>query len=237
MLWADLHTHTIYSHGKNTPEEVVLAALSRGLSRIAISEHGPKHMFFPVKWPQLLALRRDIDRLQDTYGGRIDIRMGLEANLLGDGITDVPEDQSIFDFVLFGYHKGTWPVDAVSRKWMRGLLFRQREKHAKENAQAYIHAMENTKKLLAITHPGTYIPVDIDMLAHAAKAHDVALEINEAHKNMAPEDVKIVLSAGAKLLISSDAHRAERVGRCPYSIALARDAGALGRVINWKEDE
>jgi len=236
MLTADLHTHTTYSHGKGSVEENVRAAIGCGLKRIAISEHGPRHMFFPVQWPELIKLRREIDRMNSVYGNQIEVLMGLEANLLGDGLTDVPEDTSIFDFVLLGYHKGTFPTDAISRGWWRSLVFRQRAgAHAADNAAAYTHAMDSTEKLLAITHPGTYIPVDIPALARAAAAHGVALELNEGHHSMTLGDVLAAKAEGASFLISSDAHRPDRVGRVPQSLALAREAGVLDRVINWDD--
>lgn len=237
MLIADYHTHTRYSHGKGEPEDIVRAAIAQGLKRIAISEHGPKHLFFPVKWEALLELRREVDRLQDAYGSTIRVELGLEANILGSGVTDVPEDDSIFDFVLFGYHKGTLPVDAVSRRWMRSFFGRQnREKRGRENAEAYARAMDNTKKLFAITHPDTYIPVDVACLAREAAERGIALELNEAHKNFTLEQAQTAYAQGCSFIASSDAHRPERVGRCENSIALAREAGILHRVINWEED-
>ena len=36
---SDLHTHTIYSDGNNTPEEMIRSAISAGLDRIGISDH------------------------------------------------------------------------------------------------------------------------------------------------------------------------------------------------------
>ena len=51
----DYHTHTIYSpgplrsHGKGTPEENVQAAIEKGLTGIAISEHGPGHLTYGIK--------------------------------------------------------------------------------------------------------------------------------------------------------------------------------------------
>ena len=35
----NLHTHTTYTDGKNTPEEVVLEALARGFDSVGFSEH------------------------------------------------------------------------------------------------------------------------------------------------------------------------------------------------------
>lgn len=233
MLVTDYHTHTQYSHGKGTVEENVLAGIFRGLRRLGIAEHGPGHLFFPVKWEALLRLRREIDRMNEKYGGQIEVLMGLEANLLGEGATDIPADTSIFDFMLLGYHKGTAPVDRISRGWMRALLFRQGKRHAKPNAEAYLRAMDAAPGLLGITHPGTYIPVDIRMLAEGAAARGVALELNESHHSMSLDDLRIAQEAGASFFLGSDAHRPERVGVVTNSLALAKEAGALGRVINW----
>ena len=43
IITADYHTHTNYSHGKGTPEENVLAAIEKGLRRIAISGDGANY--------------------------------------------------------------------------------------------------------------------------------------------------------------------------------------------------
>lgn len=236
MLTADMHTHTVYSHGKGTVEDNVRAAIEKGLKRIGVADHGPKHLFFPVKWDALLQLRRDVDSMNKKYGSDIEVLMGIEANLLGDGLTDVPEDDSLFDYVLLGYHKGAFPVDAISRGWTRNILFKQNAaRHGERNAMAYAHAMDNTKKLFAITHPGIYIPVNIPLLAQEAAKHGVALEINESHFNATIKDLQAMKAAGAKLLISSDAHRPGRVGNTPKSIALAREAGVLECVVNYAQ--
>ena len=42
-VFADYHTHTVYSHGKNTVEENVVAAINANLKKIAISEHASSH--------------------------------------------------------------------------------------------------------------------------------------------------------------------------------------------------
>ncbi|MBO5357854.1 MAG: hypothetical protein J6A78_00855 [Clostridia bacterium] len=39
----NLHTHTTYADGKDTPEELVLEAITRGFSSIRFSEHSSMH--------------------------------------------------------------------------------------------------------------------------------------------------------------------------------------------------
>ena len=49
----DLHTHTIYSHGKGTIEENAQAAKEKGLEGIAITDHGFSHPAFGMKRKKL----------------------------------------------------------------------------------------------------------------------------------------------------------------------------------------
>ena len=49
ILTADYHTHTPYSHGKNTVLENVTAAKKLGLKEIAITDHGFNHLHFRLK--------------------------------------------------------------------------------------------------------------------------------------------------------------------------------------------
>ena len=39
MIFEDFHTHTTFCDGKNTPEEMVLAAIEKGMPRIGFSGH------------------------------------------------------------------------------------------------------------------------------------------------------------------------------------------------------
>ena len=48
MILQDLHTHTTYCDGKNTPEEMVKAAIEKGLVRIGFSGHC--YTFFDEKY-------------------------------------------------------------------------------------------------------------------------------------------------------------------------------------------
>ena len=90
IITADYHTHTNYSHGKGTPEENVLAAIEKGLRRIAISEHAGAHLFYGVRGTRLARLRREVDALARRYANEIEVLMGLECNLMAAGKCDAP---------------------------------------------------------------------------------------------------------------------------------------------------
>lgn len=47
----NLHTHTIFCDGKNTPEEMVLGAINNNFNSLGFSSHGPveKETYWNIK--------------------------------------------------------------------------------------------------------------------------------------------------------------------------------------------
>lgn len=78
----DLHTHTIYSDGKSTAEEMVLAALGKGLTEIGISDHS--YTFFDESYcmrkDRIVAYKEEIAALREQYRGRISVLCGVEQD-------------------------------------------------------------------------------------------------------------------------------------------------------------
>ena len=54
ILTGDYHTHTPYSHGKNTVEENVIAAKSAGLKQIGIADHGFSHIAVGIRQKKII---------------------------------------------------------------------------------------------------------------------------------------------------------------------------------------
>lgn len=228
-IYADYHTHTVFSHGKGTPEENVLSAVSKGLRRVAISEHAPAHIFYGVRGEKLIRLRREIDRLNVKYGDRIEVLMGLECNLTGNGLCDVPKDSSMFDLLILGYHKGVFPSNGFSLRAFLQLMGIGLDPTG--NAEAVARAVERYK-ITFVSHPGLYIPMDIDVLAQMSAALKVPLEINGARVTLTKAQLERAMALGASFIINSDAHTAENVGNVGTAIAAAERAGVEELVVN-----
>jgi len=81
----DLHTHTTFSDGKNTPEEMVLSAIEKGLEAIGFSDHSYTEFdtSFCVQKKDIDAYLAEIGRLKKKYRSKIAVLCGIEQDLFG----------------------------------------------------------------------------------------------------------------------------------------------------------
>ncbi len=84
MIKSNFHTHTTYCDGKDTPREMIEAAIALGLEAIGFSGHSylpdeksPYYMT-PDKYENY---KREILALKEEYKGRIDVYLGLEEDM------------------------------------------------------------------------------------------------------------------------------------------------------------
>jgi len=96
----DLHTHTTYSDGKTSPEEMVLAAIERGLDEIGISDHS--YTFFDesycMKKEMIPAYVAEIAALKEKYADKIRVLCGVEQDLFST------ESTAPFDYAIGSSH-------------------------------------------------------------------------------------------------------------------------------------
>ena len=78
----DYHVHTVFSDGKNTPEETVKAAIEKGVKELGVSDHS--YTFFDesycIKREKIADYKREIARLKEKYKGEIKILCGIEQD-------------------------------------------------------------------------------------------------------------------------------------------------------------
>jgi putative hydrolase len=238
-ITSDLHTHTVWSHGKGTIEDNVKAAIECGLKSIAIADHGPGHLTYGIKHRDIPKMRREIERLRIRYP-EIEILLSVEANITGSsGRLDIsPADFSKFDFVIAGYHYG-----AFGRNPAAGLTSTVRNFASNKTHLASKHQIAaNTRSIVAalekndikiLTHPGDKAPVDLLEVAVTCARAGTLLELNTWHECLTPEDLRTMSLADVYFVISSDAHTPGRVGdfASALSLAIAADID-LARIIN-----
>jgi DNA polymerase (family 10) len=101
----DLHCHTVASDGRNTIEEMALAARERGYEYLAITDHSATHGFGNDVSPAELA--RQIERVRDVDARVEGIRVlaGTEVNILPDGTPDYDDELlAQLDWVIASVH-------------------------------------------------------------------------------------------------------------------------------------
>ncbi len=84
MFRQNLHTHSLFSDGKATPEAVVKSALDQNISCLGFSDHAPVPFenSFSIKSDLLPAYCAEIRRLQFEYAQQIDILLALEVDYI-----------------------------------------------------------------------------------------------------------------------------------------------------------
>ena len=115
----DLHMHTVFSDGKNTPEEMVEEAIRLGLDTVGISDHShldPCGMTLEAG----AEYRSELACLKKKYAGRIRVLCGLERDFISDDFGD-------YDYVIGSVHLLTMPdghhvsVDWTAEKQREGV--------------------------------------------------------------------------------------------------------------------
>jgi DNA polymerase (family 10) len=212
-LLSDLHTHSTWSDGKLSIQEMADAAIERGLKVLAITDHSASlGVAGGLTVRRLKEQRQEIDAVQDVLGETIHLLQGSEVEIRSDGSLDYPDDVlADLDIVIASLHTG---------------LRQPREKVT----QRLLNAIRNPH-VDVIAHPtGRIIPnregADLDMAAvlEAAAEHGVALEINAHPARLDLDDIyaRRAIEMGINLSINTDAHSASDMDLLHFGVATAR---------------
>ena len=109
MILQDLHTHTVYCDGQNAPEDMVRAAIEKGMSRIGFSGHC--YTFFDTSYCMsedgVKEYCAEIAALKEKYKGQIEILLGLECESVPRFYPFLAEVRQRLDYMILGNH-GDW---------------------------------------------------------------------------------------------------------------------------------
>lgn len=230
ILSSDYHTHTPYSHGKNTVLENVLAAKAKGLKEIGITDHGFNHLLFGLKRKNLTALRSEIYEAEKLTGVRV--LMGMESNLTSlDGDTDMKiEDLKYFDIYICGIHevlryKSLSDMYKIFVKNYSAYKFGKKpsDKVVANTTKAYINAIKKNP-IDIISHINYKCYCNLEEVAKCCADYGTYIEINTKKRHVSAEELNLMASTGVRFVIDSDAHSADRVGDTKIAEELLAEA-------------
>lgn len=245
---ADYHSHTpLCFHATGEPEAYVDNALAQGLSEYGISEHAPMsreagddwHMIY-ADFPAYFAW---LERAKQHAQGRIPVRTGLECDWLPGCRPWIEELGKIhnWDYLIGSVHYlDHWDFD--NPQWLDRWAACDVEAVWSHYWKEYA-AMADSQLFDVLAHPDLVKKFDYrpagdlgrfyEPVIEAIAVSGCAIELNTAgwHKPCAeaypaPEFLELARAAGIPLVISSDAHAPDQLGRdFPRAIAIARAAG------------
>ncbi len=221
-LRGDLHTHTTWSDGKDTLEDMVAAARSRGYSYYAICDHSQR-----LRGDLLKRQSEAIDELNAAVSP-FRILKGIEVNIRPDGALDVSDAElATLDWVVASAHS--------------------RFDH---NPTERILAAMDSPYVDCIGHPtsrriGKRAPaaIDLERVIERALETKTFIEMNSQPDRLDLSDVhaRAAREAGLKLVIDSDGHQIGALDYVELGVGQARRAWLTkDDVLNtrtWKQIE
>ena len=250
----DLHMHSAYSDGQNTPEEMIRAAMDRGLDCVGISDHShTPGDDCGMTLEGTAAYRAEMAELKQKYAGKIRVLCGLERDYYSDD--DLPYDYVIgsVHFVRFPDGKQVvvdWTAD-IQRQGVETVMGGDWYDFAEAYYELVGRVVEQTgcdiighfdllskfveqAPLFDPAHP-RYVRAwrkAADRLLKTGKPFEVNTGAMSRGYRTSPypsEEIRnYILSKGGRLILSSDAHRKEHVG-----YALEKVAGEVPRAGEW----
>jgi len=241
------HSHTpLCRHAKGEPEEYAEVALQRGLKGLIVTCHNPLpdglaqgSRMYPKQFGEYVDL---VARAREAYAGKVDVRLGLEADYM-PGLESFLEKQlssQEFNHVLGSVHPH---IKDYKEKYFSGDVAAYHEIYFEHLADAAETGLFDT-----ISHPDlvkNVFPEEWDLqrvLPAVLRALDriaatgVAMELNTSglqkaisEMNPNPTMLREMNQRGIPVVIGADAHVPERVA------ANYEDAMDLLEAANYSE--
>jgi DNA polymerase (family 10) len=210
----DLHTHTEWSDGHDSIEELAQAAQDMGYQYIAITEHSAGRG---------IAHGLDVERLREQVAEikavnerstRIHVLTGIEVDIRADGKLDLPHEVlSELDIVIAAVHSA---MNQSEEKMTRRVIT------AIENPDVDMIA-HPTCRLIGEREP---IVIDLEAVFQTAAKYNKVMEISAMPDRLDLKDTHAFRARdlGVKLAIGTDAHSIAHLGFVRFGVGVARRA-------------
>ena len=216
-LRGHLHSHSTWTDGRASIEQMATSALAAGLEYFALTDHSQRlamvHGLDPVR---LRAQWDEIEAVSTRVGG-ITILRGIEVDILEDGALDLPNDVlNELDWVVASVHsKLDMESGAMTRRIVRAIR--------NPNVDVIGHP---SGRMIGQRESSSF---DMDEVMRIAREEGCALEVNSQPDRLDLTDTACMAAkhAGVKVAISSDSHSPRGFSLLTYGIRQAR-RGWLG---------
>ncbi len=209
-----IHSHSNWSDGSNTIEQMANAAKEKGFEYLVISDHS-KSAFYAqgLNEERIAAQHQYINELNDKITG-FKIFKSIECDILNDGSLDYTNSiLSTFDVVIISVHSN---LKMSEEKAMLRLLT------AIENP--YSNILGHMTGRLLLSRKG--YPLDHKKIIDACAANNVVIELN-AHPRRLDIDwrhIDYALQKNVLISINPDAHTIEGFEDIRYGVLAAQKA-------------
>lgn len=219
----DLHTHSNWSDGRASIEEMALTAFEMGYEYIALTDHSPSSRIANgLSIERLGKKKKELIEVSKRIKG-IKILMGAEVDIQSDGTLDYPDHVlKELDVVIASVHIGfKMDRDTMTKRITMALR------------NPHVHILAHpTGRLIGERDP---YEVDLDEVFKIANEHGKAIEVNSSYLRLDLNDINIkkAIDMGTKIIISTDSHHTDQMPFMRLGVATARRGWAeRSNVIN-----
>lgn len=209
----DLHMHTKYSDGNNTPYELALAAKKLGYKYICITDHSKSEIIANGMKENIL--EKYIKEVKKINIHGIKVLVGSEVDILEDGSLDYSDKYlKMLDFVVGSIHsKFKLPREKMTKRVITAI------ESGHINALGHLTTRQFGNRDSA--------EMDFPRIFRAAAENNVFIEINSqpARMDISDQLAREAVKQGAKLIINTDSHNSNSLKDfMPLGVAIARRA-------------
>jgi DNA polymerase (family 10) len=214
-LKAELHSHSTWSDGVNSIEEMARGCMARGLKVYAASDHsGSLGIAGGMKVEDLRERKKEIDRVQQMLGDSITILGGSEVEIRADGSLDFDDETLAWlDVVVASLHISLrQPREVITGRLLNAI----RHPHVDIIGHASGRLMPNREGA----------DLDWDLVLEEARKSGTAFEINASPSRLDLDEahVRQAVDMGIPIFINTDAHMVEQLDLAVYGVSVARRA-------------
>jgi DNA polymerase (family 10) len=222
QLRGDLHSHTTWSDGKASLDEMVDAAIARGYDYLAVCDHSQRLREGRIEqqWEAIAAVNERVAPFR--------VLRGIEVNIRADGSLDFPDELlAECDWVMASVHNG--------------FDNNPNERVAAAMESPHVDCIGHlTSRKIGKREPSS---IDVDRVIEKALETGTFLEINSQPDRMDLRDAhaRAAGEAGVRIVINSDGHSQTALGYVELGVGTARRAWlAKEQIVNtrtWKQVE